>query len=162
MFHHVSIMSQLGLSVEVAAMILSAQALVRLPMVFLAGFVVDRVNPRAMMMVNQGLLLLGIGILSSASGGTTALVYGAVTAVMLGFEIIVSGVIWPHYYGRRALASIRGVTMMVGVISSALGPLPFGVAFDVFGGYQEILLLSLFFPAIGVGAAFFANKPTKS
>ncbi|MEE8322391.1 MAG: MFS transporter, partial [Candidatus Bathyarchaeia archaeon] len=43
-FHHVSIMSQLGLSVELAAMILSFKALLRLPMMFLAGYVVDRVN----------------------------------------------------------------------------------------------------------------------
>lgn len=92
---------------------------------------------------------------------TTTLIYGAVTAVMLGFQIIVSGVIWPYYYGRRSLGSIRGVTMMVSVISSAMGPLPFGVAFDIFGGYQEILLLSLLFPAIGMIAAFFAKKPVK-
>jgi MFS family permease len=160
-FHHVSIMAQIELSVEVAAMILSAQALVRLPMVFLAGVVVDRVNPRLMMMMNQGLLFLGICILYISNGMTFAVIYGAVTAVMLGFQIIVSGVVWPYYYGRRSLGSIRGVTMMVSVISSALGPLPFGVAFDVFGGYQEILLLSLLFPAIGVMAAFFATKPVK-
>ena len=160
-FHNVSLMAEIGLSVEAAAMILSAQALVRLPMVFFAGVVVDRVNPRLLMVMNQGLLLLGIGILYIANGLTTALLYGAVTAVMLGFHIIVTGVIWPYYYGRRSLGSIRGVTMMVGVISSAMGPLPFGVAFDLLGGYREILLLSLVFPAIGMLAAFFAKKPLK-
>ncbi|MCW4041630.1 MAG: MFS transporter [Candidatus Bathyarchaeota archaeon] len=160
-FHHISIMAQIGLSVEIAAMILSAQALVRLPMVFLAGLVVDRINPRILMVMTQGLLLFGICILYVANGMTTTLIYGAVTAVMLGFQIIVSGVIWPYYYGRRSLGSIRGVTMMVSVISSAMGPLPFGVAFDIFGGYQEILLLSLLFPAIGMIAAFFAKKPVK-
>lgn len=161
-FHNVSIMSQLGLSVEVAAMILSAQALVRFPMVFLAGFVVDRVNPRLLMVMNQGLLLLGICILYYANGVSYALVYSAVMAVMLGFHMIVSGVIWPYYYGRRALGSIQGVMMMVNVISSAMGPLPFGIAFDIFGGYQEIILISLFLPAIGMVAAFFAKKPIKS
>jgi hypothetical protein len=80
---------------------------------------------------------------------------------MLGFQIIVSSVVWPYYYGRQSLGSIRGVTMMVSVISSALGPLPFGVAFDVLRGYQEVLLLSLFFPTIGMLAAFFAKKPIK-
>jgi hypothetical protein len=52
--------------------------------------------------------------------------------------------------------------MMVNVISSAMGPLPFGIAFDIFGGYQEIILLSLFLPAIGMIAAFFAKKPIKN
>jgi hypothetical protein len=51
--------------------------------------------------------------------------------------------------------------MMVSVISSALGPLPFGLAFDIYGGYQEVLGLSLIFPTLGVIAAFFAIKPNK-
>ncbi len=160
-FHHVSIMSQLGLSVELAAMILSFKALLRLPMMFLAGYVVDRVNPRLLMVASQSVLLIGISILYFASGVATAMAYGVVIGMMMGFHVVVSGVIWPHYYGRRSLASIRGVTMMVSVISSALGPLPFGLAFDIYGGYQEILGLSLIFPTLGVIAAFFAIKPNK-
>lgn len=160
-FHHVSIMSQLGLSVELAAMILSFKALLRLPMMFLAGYVVDRVNPRLLMVASQSVLLIGISILYFANGVVTAMAYGVVIGMMMGFHVVVSGVIWPHYYGRRSLASIRGVTMMVSVISSALGPLPFGLAFDIFGGYQEVLGLSLIFPALGVIAAFFAIKPNK-
>ena len=160
-FHHVSIMSQLGLSVELAAMILSFKALLRLPMMFLAGYVVDRVNPRLLMVASQSVLLIGISILYFANGVATAMAYGVVIGMMMGFHVVVSGVIWPHYYGRRSLASIRGVTMMVSVISSALGPLPFGLAFDIFGGYQEVLGLSLIFPTLGVIAAFFAIKPNK-
>jgi MFS family permease len=160
-FHHVSIMSQLGISVELAAIILSSQALVRIPMMFLAGYVIDRVNPRLLMVVNQSVLLIGMSILYLANGLSTALIYGLVIGTMLGFHIVVSGIIWPYYYGRRSLTSIRGVTMMVSVISSAIGPLPFGLAFDIFGGYQEILRLALIFPSLGVIAAFFAKKPTK-
>lgn len=160
-FHHVSIMSQLGLSVEMAAMILSSKALLRLPMMFLAGYVVDRVNPRLLMIATQSVLLIGISILYFANGVATAMAYGVVIGMMMGFHVVVNGVIWPHYYGRRSLASIRGVTMMVSVISSALGPLPFGLAFDIYGGYQEILGLSLIFPTLGVIAAFFAIKPNK-
>lgn len=113
------------------------------------------------MATNQSVLLIGISILYIANGVTTALVYGVFIGVMLGFHVVVNGVIWPYYYGRRSLASIKGVTMMVSVISSALGPLPSGLAFDIFGGYQEILGLSLIFPALGVIAAFFAIKPNK-
>ena len=37
------------------------------------------------------------------------------------------------------LGSIRGVTMMAGVIGSTLGPLHYGYAYDFFGGYAEAL-----------------------
>ena len=72
-----------------------------------------------------------------------AMVYGALTGITMAFQIIVSGVIWPDYYGRRNLGSIRGVTMMAGVIGSALGPLPYGYAYDIFGGYTEVLTASM-------------------
>jgi cyanate permease len=52
--------------------------------------------------------------------------------------------------------------MMAGVIGSAFGPLPFGYAFDVFGGYTEILLASLLFPLVGIAFGYLAKKPVKS
>lgn len=47
------------------------------------------------------------------------------------------------------------------VIGSALGPLPFGIAFDYFGGYREIILLMLLAPMIGSVAALLARPPRK-
>ena len=79
----------------------------------------------------------------------------------MAFQIIVSGVIWPDYYGRNNLGSIRGVTMMAGVIGSALGPLPYGYAYDIFGGYTEVLTVSIIFPILGIIAAFLAKPPRK-
>jgi hypothetical protein len=42
-----------------------------------------------------------------------------------------------------------------------LGPLFFGLAFDIIGGYQEVLRPLLIFPAMGIVAAFLASKPNK-
>ena len=90
-----------------------------------------------------------------------AMVYGALTGITMAFQIMVSGVIWPDYYGRHHLGSIRGVTMMAGVIGSALGPLPYGYAYDIFGGYTEALTVSMIFPILGMIAAFLAKPPMK-
>jgi MFS family permease len=90
-----------------------------------------------------------------------AVAYGALTGITMAFQIIVSGVIWPDYFGRHYLGSIRGVTMMAGVIGSALGPLPYGYAYDIFGGYTEALTVSMVFPILGMIAAFLAKPPTK-
>jgi cyanate permease len=51
--------------------------------------------------------------------------------------------------------------MMAGVIGSALGPLPYGYAYDIFGGYTEALTVSMIFPILGMIAAFLAKPPTK-
>jgi hypothetical protein len=47
---------------------------------------------------------------------------------------------------------------MAGVIGSALGTLPYDVAYDLFGGYRMALLASIAFPVVGVIAGFLAVK----
>ncbi|WP_156153552.1 hypothetical protein [Domibacillus robiginosus] len=44
-------------------------------------------------------------------------------------ERITTGIVWPNYFGRTHPSSISGISMTMVVIGSALGSLPFGVAF---------------------------------
>jgi len=160
-FHQVSVMAEVGLPVEAAALVLSAMALVRLPVVLVAGQVADRVPPRFLIAGAQGGLMVGMAVLLLASSVQTALVYGAMIGVVMSFEIIAGGVIWPEYYGRLHLGGIRGVSMMAGVIGSALGPLPYGFAYDVFGSYNQAIVVSMVFPLLGMVAALMATRPVK-
>jgi hypothetical protein len=96
-----------------------------------------------------------------ANNVNLVILYGVLVGVQMGIQGLIGGVIWPDYFGRKYLSTIRGVTMMAGVIGSALGPLPFGFAYDLFGGYSEALSISIIFPAIGVVAGVLAKKPAK-
>jgi len=69
--------------------------------------------------------------------------------------------VWPSFFGRQSLGSIKGSAMTVTVLGSALGPLPFGLAYDYFAGYEEILLMSIILPVMGMAAALLAKKPEK-
>jgi len=40
-----------------------------------------------------------------------------------------------------------------------VGTLPFGITFDVFGGYQEILLLSISLPLLASALSFASKAP---
>lgn len=90
------------------------------------------------------------------------MVYGVLMGIMMALLSIVGSVIWADYFGRRYLSSIRGIAMMAGVIGSALGPLPFGFAYDLFGSYQQIIVITLIFPALGVISALLATPPEKN
>jgi len=79
----------------------------------------------------------------------------------MGIQAVTNGVVWPDFFGREHLGKIRGIAMTGMVIGSAFGPLPFGFAYDIFGGYTEILLASLVIPFAGAIAMFFVNKPTE-
>jgi MFS family permease len=160
-FHQVSVMEQVGLPPETAALVLSVMALVRLPTALVAGQIADMVEARYLLAVSLGGLLVSMIVLMLAGSVYLALAYGILIGVMMAFQGIVSGVIWPEYFGRRYLGSIRGVTMMAGVVGSALGPLPFGFAYDIFGGYSQVILASMIFPLLGVVAALVATPPSR-
>lgn len=160
-FHQISILGQAGLTPEAAALITSVTSLINLPIVLLAGGLADRYPMKYLMAATQALLLAMVAALYVADSMTLVLVYGVVMGIQMGVQAIVRAVVWPDYFGRRHLSTIRGVNMMAGVIGSALGPLPFGYAFDVFGGYSEVLLASMVFPLAGVFIGLLANKPVK-
>jgi MFS family permease len=158
-FHQVSVMDQVGLPPETAVLVLSVMALVRLPTVLVAGQIADMVEARYLLAASLGGLLVSMIVLMLADSVYLALVYGLLIGVMMAFQGIISGVIWPEYFGCKYLGSIRGVTMMAGVVGSALGLLPFGFAYDIFGSYSQVTLASMTFPLLGVLAAFVATPP---
>jgi len=161
-FHQVSVMAQVGLPVEAAATVLSAMAVVRLPVVLVAGQIADRVPPRFLIASAQAGLLAAMAVLLLADSVETALAYGVLLGIVMAFQGISMGVVWPEYYGRRHLSSIRGLTMMAGVIGSALGPLPYGYAYDILGSYHQALTASTIFPILGVVAALLATRPERA
>ncbi|MCW4012495.1 MAG: MFS transporter [Candidatus Bathyarchaeota archaeon] len=160
-FHQISILGQSGLSPETAALISTVTSLINLPIALLAGGLADKYPLRYLMAINQGLLLAMVAALYYADSLTLVLVYGAFMGIMMGMQAIVRGVVWPEYFGRKHLSTIRGVNMMAGVIGSALGPLPYGYAYDLFGGYSEVLLASMIFPLLGIFLGYLAKKPEK-
>ena len=161
-FHQISILGLSGLSPETAALISTVTSMINLPIVLLAGGMADKYPLHKLMAISQAFLLAMVGVLYIADSMTLVLLYGVIMGVQQGLQAIVRGVVWPEYFGRKNLSTIRGVNMMAGVIGSALGPLPFGYAFDVFGGYNEILLISLMFPLVGILVGYLAKKPVKS
>ena len=76
-----------------------------------------------------------------------------------GFIMTIYTVIWPNYYGRLHLGSIRGVATSAMVAFAALGPLPFGWIFDLTGSYSRAILIFLILPSTCFTAAFLAHRP---
>lgn len=160
-FHLISIFKENGLTNGMAAIVLSLMAIVGFPISIVAGFVLDRVKVNLILagiFVGEIVFLILLQFTDSVG---MALVFGILWGFSNGFERIALNYVWPSYFGRMALGSIKGSAMTIMVIGSALGPLPFGFAFDLFGGYQEIILITLIFPVIGILCSILAKKPNK-
>ncbi|MBT2571079.1 MFS transporter [Planococcus sp. ISL-110] len=160
-FHLVSIFAEKSLSLETAAGILSLTALIGLPVTFITGVLLEKVKVQYMLILVFAGELLSLFLLQKADFLAAAVVFGLVWGVSMGIERIVMAVVWPNYFGRKHIGSISGIAMAMVVTGSALGPLPLGIAFDVFGGYLEILWFLMIFPIFGIIAALLANPPQK-
>lgn len=160
-FHLISIFGSKGIDATVSALVLSLMALLSFPVSFVSGYINDKFKSHhilAGVFVGQVITMF---ILIAADNVTVALLFGVVRGIVAGFESITLSAIWPNYYGRSSIASINGITMTSTVIGSAFGPLPFGIAFDFFGGYSEILWIMILFPGIGCVLSLMSPKPHK-
>ncbi len=158
-FHMVSILGEHGITPAQSAFVLGLIAMTALPSTFLAGWVLDRYPVhRVVAIANIAQVFVMLLLLYIQSYGM-AIVFGGLRGIIQGFESMNVNVLWPNYFGRQYLGSIRGFAMIFMVVGSAFGPLPFGFAFDVFGSYSQVLWLMMLFPAAAIWAGAQAVPP---
>ncbi|MFC4738314.1 MFS transporter [Bacillus daqingensis] len=160
-FHLVSIAGEADLGIGTAAFILSLMAAVGFPVKLAAGLILERVSVRyvfAFVFIGQ---FIFIAVLLMTGSFYMAVVFGLIWGFVGGLERICISMVYPEYFGKTHLGSIKSIATTVTVAGSAFGPLPFGIAFDLFGGYTEILLIMLLFPAIGTAACLLSPPPVK-
>ncbi len=59
------------------------------------------------------------------------------TGGVLGTWEVAIDATWPASFGRGRLGSIRVMTFATGIVGAALGPIPFGVVYDMLGDYDR-------------------------
>ena len=138
-FNNDSLITSKGLDAGVAASIFTAMAPTALAGTFLSGFLLDRYPNRYVLALAQGLLVVPMLWSFLIAQAWQALIYGGMLGLAGGFFITTTSVIWPNYYGRSEIGSIRGVATTAMVAFAALGPMPFAFLFDRYGSYATAM-----------------------
>ena len=86
-------------------------------------------------------------------------IYGILLGLQIGLLMNTGQAIWPLYFGRRYLGSIRGFTNFIGMSLAATGPLPLSIIFDSTGNYNTGLYIFMIFPPISALGALFIGRP---
>jgi sugar phosphate permease len=159
MFQQVSIMSSKGLSSSAAAGVFAVFAPTAITGQFISGYLSGRVPARYLLAAGQMGIVVAVILLLNASELWQAYLYGAVLGITMGFLMNINQAIWPVYFGRRNLGSIRGVTNFGMMTSAAFGPLPLALALDITGSYTPGLIAYMVLPPLCGAAALFAGKP---
>jgi MFS family permease len=134
-FHQVALFQRQGLSAEVAARVFVPFAVASALAGLAAGFIVDRVGPKPVFMLNMTLLASGVLVLQLIDSPLKAVGYAVLLGVGMGMQQIVSRFTWPFYYGRHGLGQVQGSAMMVLISATAVGPLIFSALAESPGGY---------------------------
>lgn len=160
-FHQVSLFADKGLDAGLAAVALTIMAMTALVGTVLAGLLTDRLPNRYVLASAQVILMAAMLWTFVVSQPWEALVYGGILGIGSGLFMTTSTVIWPNYFGRKHMGSIRGIATTSMVAFAALGPMPFGLLFDLTGSYTIPILSFLALPAACAIAAVLAVPPSK-
>ncbi|MCP8618097.1 MFS transporter [Salirhabdus salicampi] len=158
-FHIVSIAEGKGLTPGTAATMLALMAIIGFPISFISGYLVDKFKVHYILAVTFFIHIVAILVLWQLNSVVGAFIYGGIWGIAHGFERVVLSIIWPNYFGREHLGSIKGVSQSVMVFASALGPLPFALFYDWFSRYDEVLLLTTLLPLTAGLLVLISPKP---
>lgn len=157
-FNQVTILTERGLPNSLAASSFAFEAAVALPVAALAGWMSDRFPVSRVLVLGQVLMLAAMGVLLIADNTLTVMLYAALRGASGGMWMVGADTAWPSYFGRKHLGSIRSVGVAVGVAGAAIGPIPFGISFDLLGGYNAAILALAPLPLLA-GLAVSRSRP---
>ncbi|MFW5794435.1 MAG: MFS transporter [Bacillota bacterium] len=161
-FHFFRIMELRNVTNESAAMIIGLIALPAFFIPFIAKPVIDKYKVKYILsftlsMTILSMLFLMVGVTNQFLAIAFILFYGFGVAI----QAVSLNVLWPNYFGRNNLGSIRGAATVFMVIGSALGPLPFGASYDLTGNYNIAIFSMVIYTSITLVLSFFIKKPTR-
>lgn len=160
-FHAVQLFLNAGLTERDAAAMFSIFAVAFSVTMVIGGILADRFPLNFLLSASTACLAGGIALLMVLSGPVSARIFAIVLGSSQGLFMAVGATIWVRYYGRSSLGKIRGGLTTVGVAASSAGPFLMGGAYDLYGGYQEILQLFLLLTLPMVVAALFVTRPPR-
>lgn len=162
-FHFFTLMSLNNIPDGPAAILLGLMALPAFIMPFISKILVDKYPAKKILSTTLSMTIISMFYLIFAiSNVVTAVIFILFYGLAVAIQSLTTNVIWPNYFGRKHLGSIRGAATVFMVIGSALGPLPFGIAYDNTGSYNTAIVGMIIFTTIALTLSFLVKKPNKT
>ncbi len=103
-----------------------------------SGLIADRLPVRASLAAIYLGMALSVLILLNVESLPLAMVYAVFYGLLFGTMATLQQMVFPDYYGRAYLGSIRGIATMFQMGAIALGPILAAAVFDATGSYEKI------------------------
>ncbi len=147
-FHQISILGEAGLSPTRAAANFLPQTVASVSALMLVGVFAHRLPGRAMLGLSMILMAIACLTIQFLDDSWITIVYALLLGAAVGTGFAAEGVLYPRYFGVRAIAAIRGLAFTVSVAAAAVGPILVGVAFQVTGDYRLAGVILMVIPVV--------------
>lgn len=133
--HLVPAIVDMGNSLSTAASVVLFYTLVALPSQFFFGYIADRVSKPPLIFLCLLLQGLSLGVIAFADELYMAFIFGLLYGIGFGGRIPLLSAIRGDYFGRKAYATIMGLSQFPNNLAMIGAPLFAGYMFDTTGSY---------------------------
>lgn len=159
--HQVSIFENLGHTARTAAETYGLMTLVVAAASIMFGYLVDRMRASYVLVMQLTALITAMIFATFMTEAWMLIIYAAAFGLVMGGGGVFDNAVWVNLFGRLNQGSIRGFVTTTLVTGTAIGPLVFGLSYDLAGSYAPILWLGVILALIPLGLSFFVNKPRR-
>jgi len=154
LFHHFSILEEVGVGRGRAAQFFVPLGVMTGLLNVGTGWLVDRYPPRLLLAGQLALFAATMGLLPTVDTAVEVWGYGGVFGVAQGMQGALLGSAYAYYFGRAHHGTIRGLANTVFIGGTAIGPAVLALGPDVMGGFAPILWMVTPIPLVLALAAF--------
>ncbi len=157
--HLVPKLNDMGFSLTQAGLVISAYTCVAIVTQFAAGYLGDRLPKPPLIF---GFLLLqaaSLFVLATAEAKPLALVFGLLYGLGIGGRVPLMTAIRGDYFGRKAFATIMGLSMLPNNFGMMVAPVFAGYMFDTTGSYLVPFLTFGVMNLLGALGMLFVRRP---
>lgn len=159
-FHVISIAENMGISRESILQAFIPSSVIGIVFSLIGGTISSRIRLKyVLFFLPFGGLIFAIGPAFHLPHTLLLIIIGC--GISSGLFGLISGLVWPRFYGRKHLGAISGVNMATLVFASASAPLAFSLCKDFSGQYTFVFSGIAVVSAICMFAAFFADNPQR-
>lgn len=152
-------LTDMGFTLEQAALIPIVYTTVAFPSQFVAGFIADRLPKPIVTFVFLIFQATGILAIAFAETAPMAVLFGVLYGIGFGGRIPLLTAIRGEYFGRKAFATIMGLSQMPNNIAMIFAPLYAGYIYDRFDSYFISFLTFAVLAYLGAGLMLTVRKP---
>lgn len=157
--HQVSIFEQLGHSARTAAETYALITIITAISSLLFGWMVDHLRPGFVMALQMSALILAMVMATMMTTPLLLFFYALGFGFLMGGGAVFDGAVWVNLFGRKYQGAIRGFVTTILVAGTALGPVLFGLSFDLLGSYNPILWVGVGIASVSTVGALIVPMP---